>query len=91
MAAISNFRLLASSASEPWLTVFIWPTTAASPLVGLGQAGAGHGADDRIGPVADGNAQVEETLSPSLSVRVKPALSRLFAPPRSSGWFRVKT
>ena len=28
-----------------------------SPLVRLRHLGAGHGADDRIGPVADGNAQ----------------------------------
>jgi len=82
MAAISNLRLLVSSASAPWLTVkLMWLTTSFAPWFASVISVPVTALMTGLAPSPMATLRVEETLSPSLSVRVKPALSRLSALP----------
>ncbi|MNT31753.1 hypothetical protein D3C72_1676020 [compost metagenome] len=82
MAAISNLRLSGAKASAPWLTVkLILLTTAPSPWFASVLSVPVTALITGLAPSPMATVRVEETLSPSESVRVKPAFSRLFAAP----------
>ncbi|MNT19582.1 hypothetical protein D3C72_1548470 [compost metagenome] len=82
MALISNLRLSGARASEPWLTVkLMWLTTSFAPWLASVRLVPVTALITGLAPSPMATLRVEETLSPSESVRVKPAKSRLSALP----------
>ncbi|MNE97697.1 hypothetical protein D3C80_1960920 [compost metagenome] len=75
-------RLSGARASEPWLTVkLMWLTTSLAPWLASVRLVPVTALITGLAPSPMVTLREEDTVSPSLSVRIKPAFSRLSALP----------